>query len=162
MCEYCGCQSVTAIDELTREHDMVVAMIGDVRAAHTAGDVPRMAELARRIAAVLVPHTEVEEHGLFPLLADEFPDHVAVLEAEHRRIETVLGAASSATPDDPGWPRQLTEILDLLRDHILKEQDGVFPAALTTLSGADWDSVDAVRARAGSLLPAAPAAGERA
>ena len=58
MCEYCGCQSVTAIDELTREHDMVVNMIGDVRAAHTAGDVATMAESARRIAAVLGPHTE--------------------------------------------------------------------------------------------------------
>jgi hemerythrin-like domain-containing protein len=161
MCEYCGCQSVTAIDELTREHDMVVNMIGDVRTAHAAGDVLRMAELARRIAAVLGPHTEVEEHGLFPLLADEFPDHVATLEAEHRRIETVLGAASMRTPTDPEWPRQLLETLDLLRQHILKEQDGVFPAALTTLSGADWDSVDAVRTRAGSLLPADRTAGNR-
>ncbi|MFB9546438.1 hemerythrin domain-containing protein [Micromonospora sagamiensis] len=157
MCEYCGCQSVTAIDELTREHDMVVNMIGDVRGAHAAGDVSRMAELARRIAAVLSPHTEVEEQGLFPLLADEFPDHVVALEAEHRRIESVLAAASTGTPTDPGWPRQLMETLDVLRDHILKEQDGVFPAALTTLGAADWDSVDAVRARAGSLLPADPA-----
>lgn len=156
MCEYCGCQSITAIDELTREHDMVVAMIGDVRSAHADGDVSRMAGVARRIAAVLGRHTEVEEHGLFPLLADEFPDHVATLEAEHRRIETVLDAASMETPTDPGWPRQLIETLDLLRDHILKEQDGVFPAALTTLSGADWDSVDAVRTRAGSLLSADP------
>ena len=23
MCEYCGCQAVTAIDDLTREHDLV-------------------------------------------------------------------------------------------------------------------------------------------
>jgi hemerythrin-like domain-containing protein len=154
MCEYCGCQSITAIKDLTREHDMVVAMIGDVRGAHAAGDVSRQAELARRIAAVLGPHTHVEERGLFPLLADDFPDHVAALEAEHRRIETVLGAAGAGTPSDPGWPRQLMETLDLLRDHILKEQDGVFPAALTTLGGADWDSVEAVRAEVGSLLPA--------
>jgi hemerythrin-like domain-containing protein len=156
MCEYCGCQSVTAIDELTREHDMVVTMIGKVRTLHAAGDVPEMAELARRIAAVLGPHTEVEEHGLFPLLADDFPDHVAALEAEHRRVETVLAAASARTPADPDWPRQLMETLDVLRDHILKEQDGVFPAALSTLSGAAWDSVDAVRALAGSGLPADP------
>jgi hypothetical protein len=73
MCEYCGCQSVTAIDELTREHDMVVNMIGDVRTAHAAGDVVRMAELARRIAAVLRPHTEVEEHGLFPATDRRLP-----------------------------------------------------------------------------------------
>lgn len=158
MCEYCGCQSVTAIGELTREHDTVVNMIADVRTAHAADDVARMAVLARRVAAVLAPHTEVEEHGLFPLLADDFPEHVAALEAEHRRIETVLAAASTGTPADPGWPRQLMETLDLLREHILKEQNGVFPAALTTLSGADWDRVDAVRARTGSPLTTDPPA----
>jgi hemerythrin-like domain-containing protein len=153
MCEYCGCQAITAIDELTREHDLVVAMIGDVRSAHGAGDVGRMAHLARRIAAVLGPHTEVEEDGLFPLLTDEFPHHVAVLRDEHRRVEAVLGAASTGTPADPSWPDELIATLRLLREHILKEQDGVFPAALTSLSGADWDAVDAVRARTGTLLP---------
>jgi hypothetical protein len=39
MCEYCGCQALTAIAELTWEHDEVVALISRVRAAHTAGDV---------------------------------------------------------------------------------------------------------------------------
>jgi hypothetical protein len=67
MCEYCGCQAVTAIDDLTREHDLVVNLIGKVRAAHAAADTARMAELARQITSVLGPHTHVEEHGLFPV-----------------------------------------------------------------------------------------------
>lgn len=147
MCEYCGCQAVTAIEELTREHDLVVAAIAEVRTAYAAGDAARMAGLARQIAAVLGPHTEVEEQGLFPLLAGDFPGHVAALRSEHRRIEAVLGEAARGTPADPAWPARLIATLDLLREHILKEQDGVFPAALTSLSGADWDVVDAVRAR---------------
>jgi hemerythrin-like domain-containing protein len=147
MCEYCGCQALTAIDELTREHDLVVNLIGDVRAAYATGDAARMTRLSRRITAVLGPHTEVEEHGLFPAMAADFPDQVAALAAEHRRIEAVLGEAAAGTPTDPTWPARLVEILDLLREHILKEQDGVFPAALTTLRPADWDAVDAVRAR---------------
>lgn len=154
MCEYCGCQDVTAIGELTREHDMVVNLIGAVRAAGAAGDAARMARLARQIAAILGPHTQVEEHGLFPALVDDFPEQVAALEAEHRRVEAVLGEAGTATPADPAWPGRLLGVLELLRDHILKEQDGVFPAALTTLSSADWDAVESVRARVGSLLPA--------
>jgi hemerythrin-like domain-containing protein len=154
MCEYCGCQALTAIDELTREHDLVVNLIGDVRAAHTAVDVPRMADLARQIAAVLGPHTEVEEHGLFPALAPDFPDHVAALQAEHRRIESVLADAASATPTDPTWPQRLVDTLGMLREHILKEQDGVFPAALANLRTADWEAIEAVRARVGTLLPA--------
>ena len=149
MCEYCGCQALTAIDELTREHDQVVNLTGDVRAAYAVADTARMAELARRIAGILGPHTEVEEHGLFPALAADFPDHVIALEAEHRRVEAVLGEAGAGTPVDPTWPQRLIQVLDMLREHILKEQDGVFPAALANLRTTDWEAVDAVRARVG-------------
>ncbi|MFJ9775778.1 hemerythrin domain-containing protein [Kitasatospora sp. NPDC101157] len=152
MCEYCGCQTLPAIATLTAEHDAVVNLIGDVRAAHSTGDVPRMAATARRIAAVLAPHTEVEEGGLFPALAQEFPDQIAALEAEHRRIEAVLHQAAAGTPTDPSWPEQLLEALAMLRDHILKEQDGVFPAALISLDAEQWEAVDAVRAGVGTAL----------
>ncbi|MGW3044747.1 hemerythrin domain-containing protein [Kitasatospora sp. NPDC001159] len=153
MCEYCGCQSLATIRELTDEHEAVVNLIGAVRAAHRDGDVSRMAEAARRITAILGPHTEVEEHGLFPALAGEFPDHIAVLEAEHRRIEAVLGEAAAVLPPDPTWPQRLLDVLGLLREHILKEQDGVFPAALASLSPDQWAAAEAVRERVGSALP---------
>lgn len=155
MCEYCGCQAVTAIGDLTREHDVVVNLIGAVRTARGAGDVAGMAALARRIGGVLDPHSRVEEAGLFPALAAEFPDHIAILEAEHRQIEAVLGEATAGTPADPAWPDRLMETLRVLRHHILTEQDGVFPAALTTLRTADWEAVEAVRARVGSGLASA-------
>jgi hypothetical protein len=109
--------------------------------------------VARRIAAILGPHTEVEEHGLLPALAADFPDQVAALEAEHRRTEAVLGEAAAGTPTDPTWPARLLATLDQLRDHILKEQDGVFPAALANLGTADWNAIDAIRTRVGTLLP---------
>jgi hypothetical protein len=93
MCEYCGCQAITAIDELTREHDLVVTLIGEARHA---------------------------------------------------------GDAATTTPADPTWRDRLTTALDDLREHILKEQDGVFPTALANLGTDDWAAVDAVRARAGA------------
>jgi hemerythrin-like domain-containing protein len=144
---------LTVIDDLTREHDAVVNLIGDVRAANADGDATRMARLAQQIAAILRPHTEVEEQGLFPALADEFPDHVKALQAEHRRIESVLGEAAAGTPTDPGWPTRLVDTLKMLREHILKEQDGMFPAAMTSLGTAEWEAVDAVRTRVGTLVP---------
>ncbi|MGW4560833.1 hemerythrin domain-containing protein [Streptomyces sp. NPDC004561] len=153
MCEYCGCQSLTAIDELTREHDEVIRLISHLRLAHQAGGVVRMAELAREITRVLEPHTQVEEHGLFPALAGDFPDQIAALEAEHRHVEAVLAeAGAGATPSDPTWPDRLMDAMAVLRDHILKEQDGVFPAALANLGTEEWDAVDAARAEAGSTL----------
>jgi hemerythrin-like domain-containing protein len=152
MCEYCGCQALDTIDELTREHDLVINLMGEVRATHAGGDVAQMAELARQIATVLGPHTEVEEQGLFPALTGEFPDHVASLKAEHRRVEAALGEAAAGTPADPAWPARLAEALTLLREHIFKEQDGVFPAALTTLGAGDWEAAEEVRSRVGGSL----------
>ncbi|MGP4090352.1 hypothetical protein [Streptomyces sp. KR55] len=74
----------------------------------------------------------------------------AALEAEHRRIESVPAeAADGATPSDPTWPDRLMEAMAELRDHILKEQDGVFPAALADLSTEDWEAVEATRAKGG-------------
>ncbi|HET9139918.1 hemerythrin domain-containing protein [Actinophytocola sp.] len=159
MCEYCGCQALEAIAELTREHDQVVALIGDVRAAHGRGDVTGMAATTRRIAAVLGPHTAVEEQGLFPALAADFGDHVDSLTEQHRHIESVLEEAAHATPTDPTWPDRLVAATHLLREHILAEQDGAFPAALSHLDPADWDAVEAVRQRVGSAPAALPTAG---
>ncbi len=153
MCEYCGCQSLAPIDELTREHELVLSLISQVRASRAGADLPRMADLAQRIAAVLGPHTLVEEQGLFPALASEFPDQIAVLEAEHRRIDAVLAEAAAGPPDDPAWPDRLTGMLAVLRGHIFKEQDGVFPAALASLRTGDWEAVETARTRAVSLLP---------
>lgn len=153
MCEYCGCQSLAAIAELTQEHDAVVNLIGQARAARCAGDIDRLAEVAREIAAVLRPHTRVEEDGLFPALVADFPEHIAELRGQHRRIEAVLAEASEATPVDLTWPQRLADALHLLREHILAEQDGVFPAALAGLDPADWDAVATIRASVGTALP---------
>ena len=152
MCEYCGCQALTAIDELTREHDLVVRLISQVRSAAVASDTPRMAELARGITAVLGPHTQVEEDGLFPVLEADFPEHLAVLRAEHRSVEAVLDEASAGTPADPDWPDRLTEALSLLREHILQEQDGVVPAALANLATSRWEAIEDVPGKAGFML----------
>lgn len=159
MCDYCGCQAVSVIEELTEEHDKVVALISHVRTAHEAGDLEELARLARVIAAVLDPHTQVEEGGLFPPLADEFPEHVATLEAEHRLIAQVLDEAASAVPTDPVWPDRLLETMHLLREHILAEQDGAFPAALAQLNAADWEAMEQIRERVGNAANVTVAAG---
>jgi hemerythrin-like domain-containing protein len=153
MCEYCGSREVPAIGELTREHERVVDLIGDVRTAHRHGDMERMAHLAHQIADLLAPHTVVEEQGLFPPLEADFPEQLAQLRREHRGIEAVLAEACDAPSWDLVWATRLLGALDLLRWHVLKEQDGVFPAALATLRTADWEAMDAVRDRVGSKLP---------
>jgi len=158
MCEYCGCQEIAVIGELTREHDAVVALISQVQSSLTDQRLGDAARICRQISEVLAPHTVVEERGLFPEMAQEFPDHIEALRSEHRQIETILDEARGGVPDDPAWPDRLAGALLLLREHILKEQDGVFPAALIALDADQWERIEAVRAQlvaASSLVPTA-------
>lgn len=41
----------------------------------------------------------------------------------------------------------------LLREHILAEQNGVFPAALSHLDADDWDVIEHLRERVGTAVP---------
>ena len=158
MCQNCGCLANTLVNELTEEHDAVVALIRSAAQHQAAGRVSHLAAVCRQITAVLTPHTIVEEEGLFPELVDEFPEHVEVLIGEHRRVEQVLGEAALGVPTDPGWPARVQAALGLLREHILKEQDGVFPAAVIALDGAQWERVQTARERSRLSLPPGVAA----
>ena len=144
MCEYCGCQNVEVIARLTSEHDQLRNVGHDLAKAADAGDLAVARPLARAMRDLLGPHTEVEERGLFPALAGEFGDQLDQLSQEHREIDAVLtdlaGDAPAAT-----WPAAAQRVLAQLFDHILKEQDGVFPAALAVLTPAEWEAVETVR-----------------
>jgi hemerythrin-like domain-containing protein len=150
MCEYCGCQEIAVIGELTREHDAVVALISRIKSSLADQHLEDVAETCRQISSLLAPHTLVEEQGLFPEMTEDFPDHIEVLRSEHRKIENTLDEAVGGAPDDPTWPDRLLGVLHLLREHILKEQDGVFPAALAALDADQWDRIESVRAQFGS------------
>ncbi|MEO8556914.1 MAG: hemerythrin domain-containing protein [Actinomycetota bacterium] len=147
MCEYCGCQQITTIAELTREHDAAVELVGRIQTDLRGQHLEEVASRCQQILDILAPHTVVEEEGLFPEMTDAFPDHVAVLRSEHREVEKVLGEAADGLPDDPTWPDRLTDVLQLLREHILKEQDGMFPAALAALDSDQWERIEALRAK---------------
>jgi hemerythrin-like domain-containing protein len=151
MCEYCGCQAVAAIEELTREHDHALDHVRAAEQAARAADLDAARVACRRLERLLGPHTAVEEQALLPALAREFPDQVADLVEEHRRVESALEALGSPFAPQT-WRADLVEAMGVLRHHILVEQDGVFPAALATLSVADWEAVDEVRATVGPGL----------
>lgn len=140
MCEYCGCQSLAAIAELTAEHDRLRDLGRDLARAADAGDLPGAQRISQTMRRVLAPHTAVEEDGLFPAMAGDFPDQIDALTGDHRDIDSALAELDA---DDVGadWPRRIHTALARLFEHILKEQDGVFPAALAALTARDWERV---------------------
>lgn len=152
MCEYCGCQEIDAIAELTAEHDKLRDLGRNLTDAADAHDLAAVRSIAEAMQAVLVPHTAVEERALFPPLMTEFGDQLAGLTGEHREIDAMLGALAGAGRPADDWPALCRQVVTNLFEHILKEQDGVFPAALSTLRTADWDAVDKLRKSVGSAI----------
>jgi hypothetical protein len=82
---------------------------------------------------------------------EENPEHVELLLGEYRLVHAVLNELAYETPDGH-WAQRLTEALHTLREHMAKEQDGLFPAAVTTLSTAQWEVAERVRSVVGSVL----------
>jgi len=146
MCEYCGCQALPAIAELTREHDLARTLVRSARAALACGEVGEARRICLELSVLLGPHTAVEEEALFPAMAQEFPDQIAALIEDHAMIDAALAEAADGNLPAEGWALRVDAALALLPGHILREQDGVFPAALTTLTPAQWDTLDQARA----------------
>lgn len=158
MCEYCGCLAIEAIATLTREHDQALDHIGMVTAALGTGDDARLRHACTQLLLLLGPHTAVEEQALFPALVQDFPEQIAILVGEHASLAQSLTEAAGEAARRPGWEGRLEAALSLLREHIFKEQNGVFPAALSHLSPAQWNNLDQVRARSSTGAAQAPAA----
>jgi hemerythrin-like domain-containing protein len=153
MCEYCGCQAVTAIDLLTREHDRALDHVRAAEQAARREDAASARQACALLRALLGPHNVVEEQSLFPALEAEFPEQMVELRHEHRLVEGVVDEIAEGAQLAPDWPVRLKGAMSLLRRHILKEQDGVFPAAMSTLHVSDWTRVDETRAQVGTTLP---------
>jgi hemerythrin-like domain-containing protein len=137
MCSYCGCRAITMIGRLSTEHVAIINATGALRRVALDGDSAGAAIAVEELAALLDPHTRGEEHGLFAELRldEDFADHVEALCAEHREIDARLARVAE------GDHAEVQELENLLRRHIDKEENGIFPAAAVALDGAAWDRI---------------------
>jgi hemerythrin-like domain-containing protein len=129
MCSYCGCRSIEPIGRFSAEHDDIINATGAMRRAAAAGDVATTRQAAAHLIAMLDQHTRAEEESLFAALRTdpEFTDHIDGLCAEHRDIAERLAQVGAGD-------LQLAETFERsVRDHIDKEEYGLFPAAVIAL-----------------------------
>ena len=146
MCSYCGCESIEVIGRFMAEHVEIINANGDLRRAVEHGAEEGVRTAAGRLAALLHPHTRAEEVGLFAVMArdEEFTDHVNRLCAEHTSLDAQLrDIVQGDWARMPGFERAL-------RDHIDREENGLFPAAAIAFAGPEWTEVT-------DLTPPAPA-----
>ncbi|MEV7420151.1 hemerythrin domain-containing protein [Streptomyces sp. NPDC089919] len=138
MCHYCGCREIPLIKEFIAEHETVTDAAGDAVRALDRGDVARATALAGAMAGELASHWKGEEDGLFAVMRDdpEYAGYIAALEAEHRELGAFLARMDLS---DPATEALFRKAVDELHHHISKEEDGLFPASLTALTGDEWD-----------------------
>lgn len=119
------------------EHESVINASGDLRRAVATRRPDAVVAAAATLAALLDPHTRAEEVGLFAVLAEdsEFTAHVEQLCSEHVDLDRLLAmVAGGGYESFPAFERAL-------RDHIDREENGLFPAAAIQLGGPEWDRV---------------------
>lgn len=140
MCSYCGCQSIAVVGRFMAEHEAIINASGQLRRACEAGDSGLARPAAQHLAALLSPHADAEEAGIFTVLAQdsEFTDHVTMLCGEHRQLDASLAAIAAG--DHPAYPA----FESMLRAHIDKEENGLFPAAAIAFAGPEWERVEAL------------------
>ena len=125
------------IGRFSDEHVEIINAVGELRRSVAKGDVAAARTAIDVLRQLLDPHTLSEERSLFAELRDdpEFTEHVDLLCAEHRDIDSALDVAAG------GDLSGVVDLENLLRRHIDKEENGLFPAAAIALDGPAWERV---------------------
>ncbi|MGH3507651.1 MAG: hemerythrin domain-containing protein [Nocardioidaceae bacterium] len=139
MCHYCGCRQMPLIRDYIAEHERVTDLGGDAVRAIDRGDLDTARRCLADMAAELASHWQGEENGLFQVMQrDElYAEYIAPLVDEHRELAALLAEVDVTDPVDQ--MRIRVAVIEL-HEHISKEEDGLFPASLTALSGEEWDA----------------------
>lgn len=129
---------MSLIRDYIAEHESVTNLGEDAVRAIDSGDLGKARRCVDGMAIGLASHWKGEENGLFAVMSREaeYADYIAPLVQEHRELEQFLATVDVSAPGDQERLRH--EVIDLL-EHISREEDGLFPASLTSLSGRDWD-----------------------
>ncbi len=140
MCSYCGCESITVIGRFMDEHVSIINALGDLRRACVLGEPATVHRAVAVLHDLLEPHARAEEVGLFSVLAEdeEFTAQVDGLCREHAMLHQLLDRVGA------GSHTHLPDLERMLRAHIDREENGLFPAAAIGLDGPEWERVDAL------------------
>lgn len=141
------------IDRFSSEHDVFISQLQVIEDLTRGGaDVASVVAAIRTLAAPLLAHAENEERALFPDLEPSMGGEggpLAVLTEEHHVLH---GQLDRMTGEPPRW--ELEQVLDaflrVLRGHIEKEEDVLFPAAAQLIDDSRLERMDReIRRRAG-------------
>jgi iron-sulfur cluster repair protein YtfE (RIC family) len=128
------------IRDYVAEHERASDLGDHAIRAVEQGDLGAAEQFIEAMARELGRHWKGEENGLFRVMAtreEQYADYVAPLIVEHRELAELLAAVDVSDPADQ---QRLRVAFEQLTEHISKEEDGLFPASVVTMGGADWDA----------------------
>jgi len=126
---------------LKREHGEVSVLM--MRIA-TDRDGSVRAELFPIIARELLAHAQAEDAEFYTVLADHESTRAMVmqLEADHERIEMLLGELAAIPMSSSGWLIRFRELQRAVQEHVDQEENQVFPRARHILSNELAEEID--------------------
>jgi len=144
MCDYCDCRSHPQVAALSDDHERLLALLTELGAAASRDDSDTAADLVRELHEMLEDHATREERGVFTQLREIVLDdqYVAMFERDHDEVHRLLRQCAG---DE--WQRPASELIHVLREHILREETDLFPAAHQMLAPTQWMAVDAAVSR---------------
>ncbi len=147
----------TTIEILGSQHQDVLARLAAVEADLARSTDRNLASFATYLEAEVMHHFELEEQALFPLLGNHLPPThgpLAIMNAEHVEFRQLLQGLSAAVQAGAlvAQRAQAADLIALLRGHIAKEDQVLFPMAERLLSAEELGEVER---RAASLASAA-------
>jgi hemerythrin-like domain-containing protein len=137
----------TTLQLLGTQHHDVLARLAAVEADIVRSDASSLSSFATYLEAEVMHHFVVEEQALFPLLEPHLgATHgpLAVMHAEHAEFRDLLQSLVAAVRDGapPTQCAHAESIIALLRGHIAKEDQVLFPMAARVLSTEELSEVD--------------------
>ncbi len=153
MCQYCGCQEIETIGLLMAEHVEIQNHCGQTKRCVERGDVDGAIAQVRGLERVMQVHNEVEERALYLAMTrlPEYEELAGVLYDEHDELDEIIAAtlalADDGRADEIDW-RHVLRGFDVLYEHIIHEDNGLFPAAAVALDPGDWERCERIRREA--------------
>jgi hemerythrin superfamily protein len=126
---------------LKREHGEVSVLL--MRVA-TDRDGEARAQLFPVIVRELLSHAQAEDAEFYTVLADHESTRgmVMELEADHERIEMLIGELASMPMNSSAWLVRFRELQHAVQEHVDQEENQVFPRARHILSPEMAEEID--------------------
>lgn len=143
---------MNAIELLKKNHELLLALIGELaheirqleQTEQDTVDCERM-NMFGEFRDTLTQHRRLEEQMFYPELEGFSETRLLVNESyrEHKQIRDVLATMESLRKEGhcDRWDDQLKELQQDLLRHITREEDDLFPKAITLLGEARLESV---------------------